>query len=117
MNEYKQKYELWLEKVTDEDVRKSLLDMTDEEIKNAFTSDLAFGTGGLRGIMSAGTDRMNVYTVYRASEGVAKYMLAHGMKAHAVFVLYDEVSQMRPRHQRYRKSQPKRLQRLQGVRQ
>lgn len=84
MNEYKQKYELWLEKVTDEDVRKSLLDMTDEEIKNAFTSDLAFGTGGLRGIMSAGTDRMNVYTVYRASEGVAKYMLAHGMKACAV---------------------------------
>lgn len=87
MNGYKQKYELWLEKVTDEDVRKSLLNMTDEEIKNAFSSDLAFGTGGLRGVMSAGTDRMNVYTVYRASEGIARYMKDKGMST--CVITYD----------------------------
>ena len=87
MNGYKQKYELWLEKVTDGDVRKSLLNMTDEEIKNAFSSDLAFGTGGLRGVMSAGTDRMNVYTVYKASEGIARYMKDKGMST--CVITYD----------------------------
>lgn len=87
MNGYKQKYELWLEKVTDGDVRKSLLNMTDEDIKNAFSSDLAFGTGGLRGVMSAGTDRMNVYTVYKASEGIARYMKDKGMST--CVITYD----------------------------
>lgn len=84
MNDYKKQYELWLEKVTDEDVKKSLLGMSDEEIKNAFSFDLSFGTAGLRGVMSAGTDRMNVYTVYKATEGIARYMKDKGMSSCAI---------------------------------
>lgn len=84
MNDYKQAYELWLNKATDENVRQSLLKMSDEDVKNAFSSELTFGTGGLRGIMSAGTDRMNVYTVYRATEGLARYMLDRNLKICAV---------------------------------
>lgn len=84
MNDYKQKYQLWLDKADDEDVKQSLLSMTDADIKNAFSSDLSFGTGGLRGVMSAGTDRMNVYTVYRATEGIARYMLDNGLGSCAV---------------------------------
>ncbi len=84
MNDYMQSYDLWLKKATDIDVQKSLRAMDGAEIKNAFSKDLSFGTGGLRGVMSAGTDRMNVYTVYRATEGLAQYMLNYGKKSCAV---------------------------------
>jgi len=84
MNDYKKIYELWKEKVTDTEIKQSLINMTDEDVKNAFSKDLSFGTGGLRGVMSAGTDRMNIYTVYRATEGLAKYMEHHGLNSCAV---------------------------------
>ena len=82
----KQKYEFWLQHATDESVKQSLLSMEndDKEIENAFYKDLEFGTGGLRGVMTAGTDRMNVYTIYRASEGLARYMDAHGYTSCAI---------------------------------
>ena len=48
--------------------------MSEQDVINAFSKDLQFGTAGLRGIMTAGTDRMNAYTVYRATEGLARYM-------------------------------------------
>lgn len=84
--DYKQKYEFWLQHVTDKDVKQSLLSMQndDKEIENAFYKDLEFGTGGLRGVMTAGTDRMNVYTIFRASEGLARYMDAHGYVSCAI---------------------------------
>ena len=84
MKDYLQAYNLWLSKATDPDIQQNLRAMTDDDVKNAFSSDLAFGTGGLRGIMSAGTDRMNVYTVYRATEGLARYMEHHGLTSCAV---------------------------------
>ncbi len=84
MNDYNQKYKLWQQKVTDEDVKQSLSAMTQEDIKNAFSSELSFGTGGMRGIMSAGTDRMNVYTVHRTTVGLAKYMQKHSFNSCAV---------------------------------
>ncbi len=84
MNDYNNKYKLWQQKVTDEDVKQSLSAMTQEDIKNAFSSELSFGTGGLRGIMSAGTDRMNVYTVHRTTVGLAKYMQKHSFNSCAV---------------------------------
>lgn len=87
MNDYKKAYELWLNKATDSNVQQSLRAMTSEEIKNAFSQDLSFGTAGLRGIMTAGTDRMNVYTVYRATEGLAQFMLKNKMKR--CVVTYD----------------------------
>ena len=81
---YKQKYNLWLANVKDKQLLDELKQMTDSQIEEAFTSDLSFGTAGLRGVMAAGTNRMNVYTIYKATEGVAQYMLANGMKKCAI---------------------------------
>lgn len=69
----KEKYNLWL--TFDENTKKELESVTDKkEIEDRFYKDLEFGTGGLRGIMGAGTNRMNSYTVGRASLGFAKYL-------------------------------------------
>ena len=82
--DYKEKYQLWLNNVKDEAVLDELRAMSESEIEEAFSKDLSFGTAGLRGVMSAGTNRMNVYTVYKTSEGLARYMLAHDMKKCAI---------------------------------
>ena len=82
--DYREKYELWLASVKDEELLAELKRMKGSEIEEAFSADLSFGTAGLRGVMSAGSNRMNVYTVYKASEGLARYMLAHGMKKCAI---------------------------------
>ena len=84
MNNYTKEYKIWLAKATEPSVCDSLANMSEEEIRNAFSKDLEFGTDGLRGIMSAGTDRMNVYTVYRATEGLATYMRDSGFTSCAV---------------------------------
>ena len=68
-----QKYNLWL--IFDDETKKELESVTDKkEIEDRFYKDLEFGTGGLRGIMGAGTNRMNSYTVGKASLGFAKYL-------------------------------------------
>ena len=68
-----QKYNLWL--TFDDETKKELESVTDKkEIEDKFYKDLEFGTGGLRGIMGAGTNRMNSYTVGKASLGFAKYL-------------------------------------------
>lgn len=73
---YRDTYEDWL-RWADEDTKRELADVTDEkEIEDRFYKDLAFGTAGLRGIMGAGTNRMNAYTVGRATKGLADYL--HG---------------------------------------
>ncbi|MGN1097776.1 MAG: phospho-sugar mutase, partial [Clostridia bacterium] len=66
-----EQYQLWKEKATaDADVVKELQDIDGNEarIEDAFYRDLAFGTGGLRGVIGAGTNRMNIYTVAKASQ-------------------------------------------------
>ncbi len=70
---YQEKYEQWL--TFDEETREELLKVTDEKEKeDRFYKDLAFGTGGLRGIMGLGSNRMNKYTVGKATYGLAKYL-------------------------------------------
>ena len=67
-------YERWLSvELDDPDLKEELLSVKDqpEEINDRFYRDLAFGTGGLRGVIGAGTNRMNVYTVAKASQGLA----------------------------------------------
>lgn len=72
----KKKYQLWLEKATDDaDLIQELKEMDEEAINDAFYKDLEFGTGGLRGVLGAGTNRMNVYTVAKCSQGLAEYIL------------------------------------------
>ena len=60
-----------------------------KEIEERFYRDLEFGTGGMRGILGAGTNRMNVYTVRRAAQGLAKYVLDSGKAADGVVIGYD----------------------------
>lgn len=84
--DYKSSYKYWLKNAKDEGVRKSLLEMqnNEEEIRDAFYKDLEFGTAGMRGVMAAGTNRINVYTLFRATRGVSKYMRKHGMTSCAI---------------------------------
>lgn len=72
-----EKYSLWLEKATsDPDLKSELLSISEdsEAINDRFYKDLEFGTGGLRGEIGAGTNRMNVYTVGKASQGLSEYI-------------------------------------------
>ena len=75
--DYKEKYEQWKsDKFFDEATRNELLSLdNEEEIEDRFYCDLKFGTGGLRGIMGAGTNRMNKYTVGKATMGLGRYLL------------------------------------------
>ena len=71
----KKEYERWLANATaDADVAAELKTLDDTKIEDAFYRDLAFGTGGLRGVIGAGTNRMNIYTVAKASQGLADYL-------------------------------------------
>ena len=71
MKEYKR----WMKQaIADVDIANELKRMDDSQIEDAFYRDLAFGTGGLRGVIGAGTNRMNVYTVAKASQGLADYL-------------------------------------------
>lgn len=76
--DYKKEYERWCEKAKgDNDVinELNLIANDDAKIEDAFYRDLAFGTGGLRGVIGAGTNRMNIHTVAKASQGLANYVV------------------------------------------
>lgn len=86
---YKEKYEQWLS-FADESTRTELESITDEkEIEDRFYKDLAFGTGGLRGIMGAGSNRMNRYTVGKATLGLARYLKSKNDGEISVAIAYD----------------------------
>lgn len=91
---YIDKYNFWRENpYFDEQTRRELEDIKDnvKEIEERFYKDLEFGTGGLRGIIGAGTNRMNVYTVAKATQGLANYLLKNEHNAHerGVVIAYD----------------------------
>ena len=85
-----EKYDLWLENTSDED-KAALKAMSEDEIRDSFYKELEFGTGGLRGIMGMGTNRMNVYTVRKATQGLANEILAGGadLAKKGVVIAYD----------------------------
>ncbi|MBR0399471.1 MAG: phospho-sugar mutase [Mogibacterium sp.] len=72
--DYRKEYERWLGTVSIPELAEELRDMDEAQIEDAFYRDLAFGTGGLRGIIGAGTNRMNVCVVGRASQGLADHL-------------------------------------------
>lgn len=89
---YKEAYEYWkTDYYFDEEIREELEKIKDdeEEIKDRFYRDLEFGTGGLRGVIGAGTNRMNIYTVRRATQGLANYIKAQGSEEKGVAIAYD----------------------------
>lgn len=92
MEDYKTKYEEWLNNPSfDEETRKELLSIKDDEkeIEDRFYKELSFGTAGLRGVIGAGLNRMNKYTVGRATQGLANYILKVGGQEKGVVISYD----------------------------
>lgn len=84
----KAEYDRWRECAADIDVATELKTMDEVTIEDAFYRDLAFGTGGLRGTIGAGTNRMNVYVVAKASQGLTNYLLAN-YASPSVVIGYD----------------------------
>ena len=90
--EYLEKYNKWCnDDVFDEESRKELLELqgNDEEIKDRFYKDLEFGTAGLRGIIGMGSNRMNKYTVGKATQGLANYIVKQKGENRGVAIAYD----------------------------
>lgn len=89
MQGLKKKYEKWLSFVTEIDILNELKMMDGAAIEDAFYRDLAFGTGGLRGIIGAGTNRMNVHVVAKATQGLSQYLLSTADAQPSVVIGYD----------------------------
>ena len=92
MEEYVKRYEEWCSNpYFDADTQAELKAIADNdgEIKERFYKDLEFGTAGLRGVIGAGTNRMNIYTVRKATQGLANYIIKEGAKARGVAIAYD----------------------------
>ena len=89
---YKEIYKQWLENPYFDDKTKAELkaiENDEKEIEERFYRELDFGTAGLRGIIGAGTNRMNIYTIRRANYGYGKYILMDTTKEHSVVIAYD----------------------------
>ena len=87
---YREKYNEWLNsEIIDKDIKEELRSISDEkEIEDRFYKDLEFGTGGLRGVIGAGSNRMNIYTVSKATQGFANY-LNNNFSNPSVAIAYD----------------------------
>ncbi|MBQ1900700.1 MAG: phospho-sugar mutase, partial [Erysipelotrichaceae bacterium] len=86
--DYREIYEKWLNhpNLSDEQ-RKELQDMSEQQIKDAFFTDVAFGTAGMRGLMGMGPNRLNIFTIRKATQGFANYLNHNGL--HSVAIAYD----------------------------
>ena len=90
--DYQKRYREWLENdYFDADTKAELtaIKENDNEIKERFYKDLEFGTAGLRGVIGAGTNRMNIYTVRKATQGLANYILKNRAESRGVAIAYD----------------------------
>ncbi len=84
------KYELWIQNVKDVELKNELVEIQKNESEKyeRFYKDLEFGTAGMRGLMGAGSNRMNIYTVRRAAQGLSNYLLKFSKK-HGVVISFD----------------------------
>ena len=90
--DYRKEYEFWLQDdYFDEETKNELraIEGDEKEIEERFYRELEFGTGGLRGIIGAGTNRMNLYTVRKATQGLANYILSKGAQDKGIAIAYD----------------------------
>lgn len=85
---YREVYERWINEVNDDELLKELQNMNEKEIEDSFYKDLSFGTGGIRGTIGAGSNRMNIYTVAKATQGLANYLNAN-YKEPSIVIGYD----------------------------
>ena len=88
---YKEKYKSWINSnLIDLELKKELSELVDEnEIEDRFYKDLEFGTGGLRGVIGAGTNRMNIHTIGKATQGLADYLNMKYKGNISVSIAYD----------------------------
>ncbi len=89
---YQEEYRKWLEDPWFDDETKAELkaiEGDEKEIEDRFYRELEFGTGGLRGVIGAGTNRMNIYTVHKATQGLANYIIKAGTQSKGVAIAYD----------------------------
>ncbi len=88
---YRENFLEWKKTAIDAEIADELsnIENNETEIKERFSEELCFGTAGLRGKIGAGTNRMNVYTVGRASQGLAKYVLDNGGQEKGMIIAYD----------------------------
>ena len=89
---YMEQYRFWMEdSYFDEETKKELkaIEGNEKEIEDRFYRELEFGTGGLRGVIGAGTNRMNLYTVRKASQGLANYIIKQGGADKGIAIAYD----------------------------
>ena len=89
---YMEQYRFWLEdSYFDEETKRELkaIEGNEKEIEDRFYRELEFGTGGLRGVIGAGTNRMNLYTVRKASQGLANYIIKQGGTQKGIAIAYD----------------------------
>lgn len=89
---YKETYDFWLNSpIFDEETKSELLAIKDNEteMEDRFCKELDFGTGGLRGVIGAGTNRINFYTVRKATQGLANFILSQKKEANGVAIAYD----------------------------
>ena len=103
MENYLKEYQKWCESDEfDEETKKELLEIKDnpKEIEDRFYKELEFGTAGLRGIIGAGTNRMNKYIVGKATQGLANYIIKQGTQAKGVAISYDS-RKMSPEFSKY----------------
>lgn len=92
MLDYKTKYQEWMNSpIIDKETKEELkiIKNDEKEIEDRFYKDLSFGTGGLRGVMGAGTNRMNLYTVRKATQGLANYICSKKGQEKGVVIAYD----------------------------
>lgn len=90
--DYRERYEQWCtDPIFDKETKAELRAIAgqEKEIEDRFYKDLSFGTGGLRGVIGAGTNRMNVYTVTRATQGLANYIRKQGAEEKGVAIAFD----------------------------
>lgn len=81
MTMWQKEYKKWLHyEELDTNLREAMLDKSEKELEDSFYQSLSFGTGGMRGILGPGTNRLNIYTIRRANLGLAQYLIKHYRK-------------------------------------
>ncbi|MDR1664293.1 MAG: phospho-sugar mutase, partial [Clostridiales bacterium] len=96
---YREIYEKWLsDPAIDEATKASLREIAgdEKEIEDRFYKDLEFGTGGMRGVLGAGSNRLNIYTVRKATQGLANYILSQRIPGEKAVAIAHDCRRMSP---------------------